>query len=434
MPTELPLVRPIRVAVVDLGLPPAELDLQPGEGLWVVGCRDGVPLALVELDRSSGAPDVTTQLTALAAPHPAVEHGWRDLPDEELPTVTVVVPSLVRRLPDLEACLAGIDALDYPRFDVVIADNRGSVPADDPLAAMLADRPRFRSVRAPRPGVSSARNAGVAAATGEVVAFTDDDVRVDRGWLRALGARFAADPELWACTGLILPTELETPAQVYFERYYGGFAGERLFAPLTLQTGSSLPGRAQIVARDESGAVVRRSPVYGVGAYGAGANMAVRRQVLLDLGCFDLALGAGTPAQGGEDLQILIDVLWAGGRLRYEPAAFVQHKHRREYDQLLRQLRASGKGFTATLTALVSRDPRHLAGLALQLPLAARRLAGQTAARLRGQRAGRLDAAGSEGSLYPQTLVRQELSGMPAGPLAYLRSRRTIRRWDRENL
>jgi hypothetical protein len=420
---------PIRVLTLDLADPRVE-DASPEQQLWVVGCRDGVPLTLIEVDRSPAAPTLDAQLAALAAAHPAQDASWRAVPDDELPTATVVVPSMVRRLDGLETCLASLDALDYPDYDVVVADNRSEVPDPDPLAAMLAGRPRFRSVRVPRPGVAAARQAGTLAATGEVVAMTDDDVRVDRGWLRALGARFAGAPELWACTGLILPAELETPAQIYFERYYGGFAGERLFAPLTLRTGAGLLGRAQLIARDEQGREVRRSPLYGVGAYGAGANMALRRQAVLDVGGFDLALGTGTPAQGGEDLQILIDLLWAGGVVRYEPAAFVHHRHRRGYDELVRQLRAGGTGLTATLAALVVRDPRHLAGLAFQVPLAARRLAGQSLARIRGRRAGG-DRAPAEDPLFPPELVQQELRGMPTGPLAYLRSRSTMRRWTR---
>lgn len=423
---------PIRVVTLDLAHPQLE-DTAPDQGLWVVGCRDGLPLALIEVDRTASAASLDTQLTALAAAHPSVDHGWRDLPDAALPTATVVVPSIVRRLDDLETCLAAIEALDYPHFDVVIADNRPELPADDPLVAMLADRPTFRSIRVPQPGVGAAREAGWRAATGEIIAFADDDVRVDVGWLRSFGARFAADPDLWGCTGLILPAELETPAQVYFERYYGGFAGERLFSPLVLKTGDGALGRPQLIARDDAGVEVRRAPIYGVGAYGAGANMAIRRSALAEVGGFDVALGTGTPSQGGEDLQIFIDLLWAGGTMRYEPAAFVHHRHRRGYEELVRQLRMGGVGLIATLTSLVSRDPRHLGGLALQVPTAVRRLAGQTVSRVRGERADQVQAAEDQGPLYPRELLKEELRGMPAGPAAYVRSRRKMSRWLKEN-
>ena len=221
---ELVEPRPVRVVQVDLAAPRVQ-DPAPDEDLWLVACRGGVPIALVEVDRDPGAPSIAAQLDLLAVAHPAVDLAWRDLPDQELPPISVVVPSVVRRLGEIESCFSSLDALDYPDYEVVVADNRTVVPDDDPLPALLVDRPRFRAVRAPQPGISAARNAGWVAATGEVVAFTDDDVLVDVSWLRSLGARFAAEPSLQACTGLVLPAELRTPAQIYFERYYGGFAG-----------------------------------------------------------------------------------------------------------------------------------------------------------------------------------------------------------------
>ena len=407
----------------------------PGGGgdRWVVLRRGGLPVAMVELSPSDDDDAVAARLTALARTHPPVRRAWLAVADEDLPSATVVVPTLVRRLDDLGRCLESLAALDHPPFEVVVVDNRREVPADDPLVAMLAEKPGFRSVRTDRPGVAAARNVGLRAATGEVVAFTDDDVRVDPTWLRAFGARFAADPALAACTGLILPAELETPAQVWFERYFGGFAGERLFAPLTLRTAPGLFGRGSVVATADDGSTVRRAPLYGVGAYGAGASMALRRAPALAVGGFDAALGTGTPSTGGEDLRILMDLLWAGHPLRYEPAAAVWHRHRRGYDELTRQIRAGGTGLTATLTALVVGDPRHLLGLGVQLPVAVRRLAGSTLARLRGRRTDAPVPQEPTEPLFPTELVRLELGGMPSGPLAYLRSRRQQRRWTREH-
>jgi hypothetical protein len=261
------------------------------------------------------------------------------------------------------------------------------------------------------------------------VVFTDDDVRVDPGWLRAVGERFVRQPELEAVTGLILPAELETPAQIFFERYYGGFSGERAFAPLTLAAEPGLLGRSRVTVRDAAGEPVRKVALYGVGAYGAGANMAFRRATLRRLGGFDLALGTGTPARGGEDLAILVDLLWRGGRVGYEPAAVVHHQHRREYAELVHQLRGNGLGFTAMLASVVSRDPRHLLALGVQLPLAAGRLVAQSVRRLRGRRAGAAGPALAAAPLYPSELVRHEIAGMPRGPWAYICSRRAVRDW-----
>jgi GT2 family glycosyltransferase len=341
----------------------------------------------------------------------------------------VVVPSVIARTDELARCLGGFDRLDYPDFEVLLVDNRRQLPTPDPLPDLLREHASVRPVRAARPGISAARNAGLAAATGEVVVFTDDDVHVDHRWLRAVGERFVRQPELEAVTGLILPAELETPAQVFFERYYGGFSGERTFAPLTLAAEPGLCGRSRVTVRDAAGNPVRSFALYGVGAYGAGANMAFRRETLRRLGGFDLALGTGTPARGGEDLALLVDLLWRGGRIGYEPAAVVHHQHRREYAELVHQLRGNGLGFTAMLASVVSRDPRHLLALGAQLPLAARRMAAQSVARLQGRRAGAADQAVPTAPLYPAELVRYELGGMPRGPWAYLRSRRAARGW-----
>jgi hypothetical protein len=75
-------------------------------------------------------------------------------------------------------------------------------------------------------------------------------------------------------------------------------------------------------------------------------------------------------------------------------------------------------------------DPRHLVGLAAQLPLAAQRVAAQTVARVRGRKVGRPDDGADASPLYPSALVLEELQGMPRGPLAYLRSRGAVRTWS----
>jgi glycosyltransferase involved in cell wall biosynthesis len=101
-----------------------------------------------------------------------------------LPLASVIVPVLDGE-ETVGACVDSLLALDYPpdRLDPVFVDN-GSTDATPAVLASYGDR--LRVVRQPRRGRSAARNAGLAAARGDVVAFTDADCVVDRGWLRGL--------------------------------------------------------------------------------------------------------------------------------------------------------------------------------------------------------------------------------------------------------
>jgi hypothetical protein len=228
-------------------------------------------------------------------------------------------------------------------------------------------------------------------------------------------------------TGLILPTELETAAQLWFERHYGGFGATRVFTPLTYRGaagGNRFSRRAEVAVQDWNGAEVRRFSVYGAGACGAGANMAFRARALERVGPFDEALGTGTPARGGEDLATFIRLLADGGSIGYEPRAVVQHTHRADYPSLRDQIEAYGLGFTAMLTSLVSAEPWHLGGVLSQLPRVVRRVLAR----------GEEPADGEDpveallGAPPPRELVWLERRGALKGPAAYLQSRRDLRR------
>ena len=303
-------------------------------------------------------------------------------------------------------------------------DNRRTTARGEDVLASLRELPRVSVVAERRPGISAARNRGVAAASGEIIAFTDDDVEVDRRWLQALGRRFVEEPLADAVTGLVVPMELETPAQIWLEQSGGWQDGA--YVPLSFE----LAARSRPAAGALSGArfrVIRRAPdqasvstgsLYAAGEFGIGANMAFRKGALVSLGGFDEALGAGTPTCGGEDLAVLIGLLAHGRGLAYEPGAIVHHMHRRELAELEQQLGGYGIGFTAMLAALIWRDPRHLGGLLGMVPTALRfALLGSSAKQARRRED------------YPPHLARAELLGMVRGPLAYARSRLQQRRW-----
>ena len=242
-------------------------------------------------------------------------------------TVAVCTRDGAERLPD---CLASLRALEYPhdRLEILVVDN---APTDDSTRRIVAAHPRMRYVVEPRPGLDWARNRAVLEARGDIIAFTDDDVSVDPGWVRAVAAVFRDEPAAMCVTGLVVPDELATHAQVLFEKY-GGF-GRGFTRKYATADGPEY-------AASQHG---------GTGKFGTGANMAFRRSVFDSIGVFDPALDVGTVTNGGGDLEMFFRVIRAGHLLVYEPRALVRHRHRREYSELRRQLTNHGTGFYAYL-------------------------------------------------------------------------------------
>ncbi len=412
--------RPIRLVDAELTEPWPDLAADAHyRDAWVVLRDGGVPRALVEVALSADA----------HATHGHLDRSARRLPprrvgpvvsDRDLPRISVVVPTIGTRLEELEECLTSLEGLDYPEVEIIVVDNRREVPTPDPLAG-LAARHLARLVRATRAGISAARNVGIEAATSDVIAFTDDDVRVDREWLRAIGTRLALESDTDAISGLVLPAQLETAAQIYYERYFGGFGGPRTFEPLHLiadDRGTGCLRGGRFLALNDEEREVRRASLYGVGAYVAGANMAFRREALARIGGFNEVLGTGTASRGGEDLYAFITLLDRGGKIAYEPAAFVRHRHRTAYQDLTSQMDASGVGFSAMLSALVVSNPCHLARLASQIAVA-------TAQTLRRARRHGLSRALGTSSDTPPELFWREVRGYLRGPRAYAASRRS---------
>lgn len=401
---------PARVAMIDVANPLSDLDCTrdgapPYEEAWILACRSGRPLGIVELPLHGPWIRATELEQELRS---ELGQAWsHELPADAPPLVhaSVIVPTAVSRADQLRRCVRRLTELDHPDYEVIVVDNR---PGDAPPFEIAG----ARVLRERRPGISAARNRGLAAATGQIVAFTDDDVEVDSRWLRALGERFARQPELAAVTGLVVPAELETPAQIWFERSGSGL--DRGFSALTFERS----GPFRVTRRAHEDGSERLHSLYATGELGLGSNMAFSTTVLRAMGGFDVALGTGTPTRGGEDLAILLELLTAGHQLGYEPSAIVHHTHRATLAELEHQIYGYGVGFTAMLTAIALRDPRHLAGLAAVVPAWVRSLRDPTSSK----RAQRTDD-------YPAGLERAELRGMLAGPFAYVRSRRMQRKW-----
>jgi GT2 family glycosyltransferase len=402
---------PVRVAIVDVASSLHDLDCTrpsdpPYTAAWILVCHSGRPRGSIiiplndkritaselgyEVHRQLGKADIRiTQHDSLV-----------------LPSASVVIPTNFARPDQLRRCVEHLMKLDYPDYEIIVVDNRTR------QAPPKIDIPGARIVHEPRPGISAARNCGIAAAAGDIVAFTDDDVVVSHHWLRALGQRFTCEPDVAAVTGLVVPLELETQAQILFEQSGNGL--DRCFDRLTFE----YAGYFKVLRRAQRAETEQVHSIYLTGEFGIGSNMAFRTEMLRAMGGFDKALGVGTSTYGGEDIAILLEMLTAGNRIAYEPDAIVQHSHRATLAELERQLHGYGIGFTALLTAITLRNPWHAFGLAATVPAWLRSLRDPSSAKNVNRT---LD--------YPRALAHAELRGMVGGPFAYMRSRRVQRRW-----
>lgn len=295
--------------------------------------------------------------------------------------VSVVVCTAGRRRAALRACLDSLRALDDPAFEIVVVDNgrEATVAADEVLTAGC------RVVREPRRGLDRARNAGVAAASGDVIAFVDDDCEVDRGWLASVRAAFA-DPAVGAVTGRVRPASLAQPSERWFEAWFSFDRGghPRRFAPPPPDV-AAFPG-----------------------ALGTGCNMAFRRAALDAAGPFDEAIEVGTLVGGGGDLDMFARVLDAGEQVAYVPEALVVHHHRVRLGDLRWQFWGYGVSFGALCWKFF-----------LRRPAVRRRIVVLVWRRLRYQHARQLRARARGRASLPASLVLLDACGIVVGPFAY---------------
>lgn len=298
----------------------------------------------------------------------------------------------------LEHMLPAILEQAYPTFETIVVDNAPRTTATQDLVEhCFAGRRGLRYVVETRPGLSVARNRGLREARGAIVAYLDDDELPDRAWLASLAWAFARFEGVAAASGPILPAQLETLAQVLFETI-GGHSKGRAFETTVFDRASHKV----------------QSPLFPVPPFGAGGNMAFRRDVLLELGGFDERLGAGTRVEGGEDTAAFADVMLAGHTVVFEPSAFVRHAHRRGPADLERQLRGYGAGLTAFYTRLVVKYPGRIPQLLRLSPKAVRQLMGATG--IASSSVGVADGAVA----MPRDLRRARMVGMLHGPFDYL--------------
>jgi GT2 family glycosyltransferase len=320
----------------------------------------------------------------------------RHFPPADATGMTVIVCTRDRTTKLLE-CLRTLQEIAYSPLEIIIVDNAPSCSATrEALAAISKNDVRIVYTCEPRPGLSRARNHGMASASYDIVAFTDDDTVVDPGWLTAIAAGFAADPEAVCVTGLVAPGSLDTNSERYFDaRFSWGEAFE--------------PHRYDLSAHRHPS----RLYPFKAGIFGTGANFAVRRSAVRAAGDFDPLLGAGSPSRGGEDLDIFLRLILSGGRICYVPSAIVWHRHRADADALTEQVYSYGHGLGAYVA-------KHLPNGDLR-----RALAGYGFHQV-GVQLGRMHRASqvSQSRVDGRRLALTEVRGVMAGALCYRRAAR----------
>lgn len=313
------------------------------------------------------------------------------------PGISLVVCTR-NRTEQLRSCLTALQQITYEPVEVLVVDNAptGTETWDLVMEFARSDA-RFQYTTEPLPGLSKARNHGLANAKFDLVAFTDDDIKVDPGWPAALAAGFMSDPDAVGVTGVVVPSALNTGAERYFDsRYAWGEAFE-----------------AQRYDLDEHRHPSRLYP-FIAGIFGTGANFAVKRQAVAELGGFDELLGAGGVGRGGEDLDIFLRLILAGGRICYVPSALVWHQHRSETGALAEQIYSYGHGLGAFLA-------KHLLNRNFSVSFLIRGSTGKAI-----DTSNRMRCAANSSQLKGQArqLVLRESAGVATGALRYYRARR----------
>jgi O-antigen biosynthesis protein len=323
------------------------------------------------------------------------------IPFTQLPpniSVSVVVATLDRPA-DLRSCIRCLVAqVSHRTVEIIVVDNNPSSGLTPPV---VAEFPGVRLVDEPRRGLAYARNRGFVTSHGSIIVATDDDVTMPPDWLEKLIVPFVRR-DVMIVTGNVLPLELETAAQRLFEHYGGLGRGLEPFEA------------------DENwfkSFYVCAVPTWRLGAT---ANAAFRSSIFShpEIGLMDEALGPGMPSGVGEDIYLFYKVLKSGYTIVYEPAAWVSHRHRREMQDLRRQLYTYSKGHIAYhLTTLIrDHDLRALVHIAIRLPAThIRRIIKRVCGR----------------SVYPLSLILLEILGNVVGPFAFWRSRLRVRREGR---
>ncbi len=212
--------------------------------------------------------------------------------------VSVVIATRDRPA-DLRRCLETVAGLDYPCWEVVVVDQSDGPLTRTVIAQFAGALPGLRHLPVTERGLSRARNVGLQAARGDIVAFLDDDCTVGADWLWFVAGAFARHPE----AGLLFGTVRDA----------------------LLDDGTYVPSHHVTTERELAG--VRSA----ARARGIGAGMYLRRRVADRVGQFDVRLGSGASFLSSEDWDYTFRALRSGATVVETPTVVVDHHGGRPY-------------------------------------------------------------------------------------------------------
>jgi GT2 family glycosyltransferase len=222
------------------------------------------------------------------------------MPASPMPRASVVICTY-NGSATLRECLEGVLTLHYPDYEVIVVSD-GST---DESARIASSYEGVRVIETPNRGLSAARNSGMEAASGEIVAYIDDDAVPDPEWLKHFAATFASGPFAAAGGPNILPPGSTAVAQC---------------------VANAPGGPTHVLVADREAEHV------------PGCNMAIRKAALQEIGGFDPQFRVA-----GDDVDVCWRLLDAGKRIAFNPGAVVFHHRRRSVRAYLRQQRGYGK-------------------------------------------------------------------------------------------
>lgn len=200
--------------------------------------------------------------------------------------------------------IRAIRSQDFPShaYEIIVVDNNSTDNTQQVVEALQSDsQVEIRYLFESRQGLSFARNSGIQAARGEVVAFVDDDIDAEKFWLKEVVDAFSP-PDVACVGGPIRPVWLTEKPDWLTEEWYGY---------LSVSEFASARSRGEFVGPE----------------YPWGANIAFRRSVINEIGGFPTNLGRiGTTLLSGEEVALCMKIEEQGYRIGYAPNAIIHHK------------------------------------------------------------------------------------------------------------